>query len=123
MSPGRQRMSSNAFASRVERRPRRTRTSRCGRAGARSLKASSRWVRRREPVNLSTARAARYGRAANRWARLLASGRAAPGVRVFYGHDRVPGSGERAAGGTAKAQKLNERFTNAPADFSLLYLG
>ena len=33
------------------------------------------------------------------------------------------GPGERAAGGTAKAQKLNERFTNAPADFSLLYLG
>ncbi len=74
-------------------------------------------------MDLSTARAARYGRAASRWARLLASGRAAPGVRVFYGHDRVPASGERAAGGTAKAQKLNERFPNAPADFSLLYLG
>ena len=31
--------------------------------------------------------------------------------------------GERAAGGTAKAQKLNERFPNSPTDFSLLYLG
>jgi glycosyltransferase involved in cell wall biosynthesis len=42
---------------------------------------------------------------------------------VFYGHDLVPSSGERAAGGTAKVQKLNERFPNSPADFSLLYLG
>jgi glycosyltransferase involved in cell wall biosynthesis len=55
--------------------------------------------------------------------RLLTSGRAAPGLRVFYGHDRVPGPGERAAGGTAKAQKLAERFPNNPRDFSLLYLG
>jgi glycosyltransferase involved in cell wall biosynthesis len=44
-------------------------------------------------------------------------------VRVFYGHDRVPAPGERAAGGTAKAQKLNERFPNSPNDFSILYLG
>jgi glycosyltransferase involved in cell wall biosynthesis len=42
---------------------------------------------------------------------------------VFYGHDRVPAPGERAAGGTAKAQKLNERHPNSPTDFSLLYLG
>jgi glycosyltransferase involved in cell wall biosynthesis len=42
---------------------------------------------------------------------------------VFYGHDRVPASGERAAGGTAKAQKLAERFPNSPTDFSILYLG
>jgi glycosyltransferase involved in cell wall biosynthesis len=74
-------------------------------------------------VDLSPARAARYGRAAARWARLLASGRARPGVRVFYGHDVVPRPGDRAAGGTAKAQKLNERFPNSPTDFSLLYLG
>jgi glycosyltransferase involved in cell wall biosynthesis len=74
-------------------------------------------------VDLSLARAGRYGRAATRWARLLVGGRARPGVRVFYGHDRVPAPGERAAGGTAKAQKLNERFPNSPADFSLLYLG
>ena len=33
-------------------------------------------------------RAGRYGRAARRWARLLASGRARPGFRVFYGWDR-----------------------------------
>jgi glycosyltransferase involved in cell wall biosynthesis len=74
-------------------------------------------------VDLSPARAGRYWRAASRWARLLASGRAGPGVRVFYGHDRVPGPGERAAGGTAKAQKLAQRFPNSPADFSILYLG
>ena len=65
----------------------------------------------------------RYTRAGARWARLLASGRAAPGLRVFYGHDRVPAPGERAAGGTAKAQKLNEQFPNSPTDFSVLYLG
>jgi len=46
-----------------------------------------------------------------------------PGVRVFYGHDRVPAPGERAAGGTVKMQKLNTRFPNRPTDFSILYLG
>ena len=55
--------------------------------------------------------------------RLLASGRAKPGIRVFYGHDLVPARGERAAGGTAKAQKLAERFPNHRTDFSILYLG
>ena len=75
-------------------------------------------------MDLSGARIARYtrrglplGAAARRAARPTA------GVRVFYGHDRVPAPGERAAGGTAKAQKLNERFPNSPTDFSLLYLG
>lgn len=69
------------------------------------------------------ARVGRYVRAGVRWTRLLASRRRAPGVRVFYGHDRIPGPGERAAGGTAKFQKLNTRFPNAPVDFSVLYLG
>lgn len=67
-------------------------------------------------------RAARYGRAATRWAGLL-TWRRRPGVRVFYGHDRVPAPGERAAGGTVKMQKLNARFPNSPTDFSILYLG
>jgi glycosyltransferase involved in cell wall biosynthesis len=74
-------------------------------------------------MDLSVDRAGRYARAARRWARLLVAGRAKPGVRVFYGHDRVPQPGERAAGGTAKAQKLNARFPNTSTDFSLLYLG
>ena len=73
-------------------------------------------------MDLSAARAARYGRAGVRWARLLAM-RRRPGVRVFYGHDRVPAPGERAAGGTVKMQKLNARFPNRPTDFSILYLG
>ena len=72
---------------------------------------------------IDVARAGRYARAAARWARLLAARKAAPGIRVFYGHDRVPAPGERVAGGTAKAQKLNEHFPNSPTDFSLLYLG
>ena len=74
-------------------------------------------------MDLSPARAGRYGRAGVRWARLLASRRTKPGVRVFYGHDRVPAPGERAAGGTAKAQKLAARWPNSPVDFSVLYLG
>lgn len=74
-------------------------------------------------MDLSPARAGRYWRAASRWGRLLASGRAKPGIRVFYGHDRVPLPGARAAGGTAKAQKLAERFPNHPTDFSIVYLG
>jgi glycosyltransferase involved in cell wall biosynthesis len=75
-------------------------------------------------VDLSAARAARYGRAGARWARLLVR-RPQPrtGVRVFYGHDSVPAPGERAAGGTVKMQKLNARFPNSPTDFSILYLG
>jgi glycosyltransferase involved in cell wall biosynthesis len=74
-------------------------------------------------MDLSLARSGRYGRAAVRWARLLVSGKPAPGIRVFYGHDRVPGPGERAAGGSVKMQKLAQLFPNHPADFSILYLG
>jgi glycosyltransferase involved in cell wall biosynthesis len=74
-------------------------------------------------MDLSLARAGRYTRAGTRWARLLVGGRPAPGVRVFYGHDRVPGPGERAAGGSVKMQKLASRFPNSPTDFSLLYIG
>jgi glycosyltransferase involved in cell wall biosynthesis len=69
------------------------------------------------------ARIGRYARAGSRWTRLLAAGRPKPGVRVFYGHDRVPLPGEPVAGGTAKFQRLATRFPNHPTDFSLLYLG
>ena len=74
-------------------------------------------------ARIDDARIGRYARAGARWPRLLASGGAGAGLRVFYGHDLVPAPGERAAGGTAKAQKLSERFPNSPHDFSLLYLG
>ena len=74
-------------------------------------------------MDVSSVRISRYTRAGSRWARLLIVGKPAPGTRVFYGHDFVPRPGERAAGGTAKAQKLNERFPNSPRNFSLLYLG
>jgi glycosyltransferase involved in cell wall biosynthesis len=65
----------------------------------------------------------RYGRAAWRWARLLVRRQARDGVRVFYGHDRVPAPGDAVAGGTGKFQRLAQRFPNSPDDFSLLYLG
>jgi glycosyltransferase involved in cell wall biosynthesis len=74
-------------------------------------------------MDASLERIGRYGRAAVRWARLLAGGRARPGLRVFYGWDRIPGAGEPVAGGTAKLQKLAARWPNSPTDFSLLYLG
>jgi glycosyltransferase involved in cell wall biosynthesis len=70
-----------------------------------------------------SARAGRYARAGVRWARLLLPSRRPHGIRVFYGHDRVPGAGEPVRGGTAKFQRLAARFPNRPADFTVLYLG
>ena len=67
-------------------------------------------------------RAGRWASAGRRWARLLAR-RPAPGLRVSYGWDRIPGPGDPAAGGSAKAQRLTRRFPSSPADFTLLYLG
>src|SRR5712692_8030703 len=72
---------------------------------------------------IDRARVGRYARAGLRWARVLAPKRTRNGVRVFYGHDRVPEKGEPVAGGTAKFQRLARRFPNRPADFNLLYLG
>jgi glycosyltransferase involved in cell wall biosynthesis len=74
-------------------------------------------------VQLDRARFDRYAQAGARWARLVAPRRVRPGVRVFYGHDEVPGPGEPVAGGTAKFQRLASRFPNSPTDFTLLYLG
>ncbi len=74
-------------------------------------------------MDASRARMGRYGRAATRWARLLAGRRTRPGLRVFYGWDVIPAPGEPVAGGTAKLQKLAARWPSSPTDFSLLYLG
>jgi glycosyltransferase involved in cell wall biosynthesis len=74
-------------------------------------------------VPVDRARVARYSRAAARWARLLARAQRRDGVRVFYGHDVVPGAGEAVSGGTAKFQRLAARFPNHPTDHTLLYLG
>lgn len=70
-----------------------------------------------------TARVERYARAAARWARLLAPRPPAPGLRVSYGHDRVPAPGEPARGSTVVFQRLASVFPSSPADFTLLYLG
>ncbi len=69
------------------------------------------------------ARAERYLRAGLRWLRLLTRRHEPAGVRVFYGHDVVPGPGDPVAGGTGKFQRLAQRFPNSPTGFSLLYLG
>ena len=74
-------------------------------------------------VRIDQARLGRYTRAAARWTRLLLPRTPRPGLRVFYGHDRVPEPGEAVAGGSAKFQRLAERFPNHPTDFTLLYLG
>jgi len=74
-------------------------------------------------VQADRTRAGRYARAAARWARLLVPRRRRPGIRVFYGHDRVPAPGAAVAGGSAKFQRLAARFPNHPTDFTLLYLG
>jgi glycosyltransferase involved in cell wall biosynthesis len=68
-------------------------------------------------------RLARYWRAATRWARLLVPSPRRPGIRVFYGHDRVPGPGDAVAGGTAKFQRLAERFPTPPTAVTILDLG
>src|SRR4051812_3761754 len=100
-----------AYATRVVRRPRSTPRSVSTRGGDNCSMDSS-------PV-----RAERYARAASRWARLLLRRRKPEGVRVFYGHDRVPAPGDPVAGGSGKFQRLAQRFPNSPTDFSLLYLG
>src|SRR4029450_6057431 len=73
-------------------------------------------------TSLTRERADRYMRAARRWAGVLRTRRPEPGLRVFYGHDRVPGPGEPVAGGTAKFQRLATRFPHHPTPLSLLVL-
>ncbi|MFN0153779.1 MAG: glycosyltransferase family 4 protein [Gaiella sp.] len=67
-------------------------------------------------------RVGRYARAGRRWGSLLAS-RRYQGLRLSYGHDVVPGPEAAVSGGTAKFQRLQERFPNHPTDFTVLYLG
>src|SRR4051794_40836726 len=100
-----------SYAPQVVRRPRSTLKSVSTRGGDNCSKDSS-------PV-----RPERYARAASRWLRLLLRRRRSEGVRVFYGHDRVPAPGDAVAGGSGKFQRLAQRFPNSPTDFSLLYLG
>jgi glycosyltransferase involved in cell wall biosynthesis len=74
-------------------------------------------------VSPELARVGRYARGGVRWVRLLTRvRRGQPGVRIFYGFDEVPASGEPVAGGSAKIQRLAARFPNSQADFTLLYL-
>lgn len=68
-------------------------------------------------------RATRFGGLARRWVRLLRPPASDAGLRVSYGLADVPADGARAAGGTAKLQKLATRFPASPDDFTLLYLG
>ncbi len=74
-------------------------------------------------MRVDRARVGRYARAGRRWMQLVSRRRVAPGLRVSFGHDLIPGPGEPARGGTAKFQRLAQRFPNEPADFTLLYLG
>lgn len=42
------------------------------------------------------------------------------GIRVFYGHSHVPGSGEHARGGIVKFQHLLPYYPNSPDHFNIL---
>lgn len=43
-------------------------------------------------------------------------------VCVFYGHDRVPRTDEKAHGGAIKFQRMQAMFPNAPRRFNVLYM-
>jgi glycosyltransferase involved in cell wall biosynthesis len=57
-----------------------------------------------------------------RWVR-IAVGEPGPGVRVFYGRDRMPTRTESAYGGLVKLARLAETFPNDARSFTVLYLG
>ena len=101
------------------RRPKRMPTSGSTRSGPSCCTASSREA---DGMKVDPGRVGRYSRAGWRWIRLLPP-RRRRGLRVFYGHDRVPGPGEPVAGGSAKFQRLASRFPNDPTGFTVLYLG
>jgi glycosyltransferase involved in cell wall biosynthesis len=44
-------------------------------------------------------------------------------IRVYYGHERVPGRSEIAHGGRVKFQALDEAFPNTSSGFNVLYVG
>ena len=44
------------------------------------------------------------------------------GIRVFYGFDTIPATGENASGGIIKVQDLQEAFPNEPRRANILYL-
>ena len=123
--PSRRRARRGAISSRVldaGRRDRggRTPTLRCDRAGGRCSRAS--W-RSAGVIDASAARAGRYGRAAARWARLLAGGRRDLGSASSTATIAFPRPASARRGARSKFQKLAARFPNTPVDFSLLYLG
>jgi glycosyltransferase involved in cell wall biosynthesis len=47
---------------------------------------------------------------------------AAPSIRVYYGYDHIPGTGEFLAGGLVKCQDLQRAFQNVVASPNLLYM-
>ncbi len=58
-----------------------------------------------------------------RWMRILLGGTPAKGqLRVYYGHDHVPGSSESAYGGMVKFQRMQNNFPNSPRRFNILYM-
>jgi glycosyltransferase involved in cell wall biosynthesis len=58
-------------------------------------------------------------REGKRWAKGIAP---ADTVKVFYGHDRIPGIHEVAQGGIVKYQDLSTRFPNAIKGANIVYL-
>ena len=75
-------------------------------------------------VRTPFATVARGVRLARAWARGAAASvpPLSSGVRVSYGHQRLPGPGELEAGGIIKLRYLEREFPNAPDRFNVLYL-
>src|SRR6266542_7106439 len=58
-----------------------------------------------------------------RWGAMLRTSPRRDGVRVFYGHEPMPGADDVVFGGQVKFQRLDEVFPNDPRPFNVLYLG
>ncbi len=73
----------------------------------------------RHAVNVSIRRYRRWVR----WGRIVLGGTPAQNsIRVFYGHDDVPGPTDQAHGGMVKFQRMQDVFLNAPRRFNILYM-
>lgn len=58
-----------------------------------------------------------------RWLHIWRGGNPGPEkIRVFYGHDHVPGPEEEAYGGMVKFQRIQKMFSNTVRRFNILYM-
>lgn len=70
-------------------------------------------------LHLQLLKTQRYWRESRRWRQKFQD---LDSIRVFYGHDSLPGRGEKAGGGIIKCQDLADRFPNTIRGANILYL-